>query len=286
MARWGVIADVHGNAHALAETLARLDDLGTERVVCLGDVVGFNAHSDACAETLRDRGIGTIAGNHDLIAIGRLDFSRCAPRAAFALRHTRKHILPGTRAFLAGLPARHELPGGVVLAHGGIEDVQEYVRNDAALARNAARLRHLHPGARMCFFGHTHERLWAAVTPAGVVHRRIVAAGAELALTDDERRPGVVVFVNPGSVDAARRPEKRAEAAVFDTERQAVQFLSVPYDDSRAEAAAQRGGYRMGAVAKASYEAQRRLARLRARVPDLMARLRGTDRKADGHAGH
>src|SRR5262245_61798512 len=72
MARYGVITDIHGNFEALSAALAALDRAGVDRIVCCGDVVGYNADGDRCIQTLAERGIDTISGNHDLIAIGRL----------------------------------------------------------------------------------------------------------------------------------------------------------------------------------------------------------------------
>ena len=46
MALYGIVADVHGNREALAAALAALERRGAERLLCLGDVVGYNADPD------------------------------------------------------------------------------------------------------------------------------------------------------------------------------------------------------------------------------------------------
>jgi hypothetical protein len=43
MTTYGIVSDIHGNREALIETLAYLRARGVERVVCLGDLVGYNA---------------------------------------------------------------------------------------------------------------------------------------------------------------------------------------------------------------------------------------------------
>jgi predicted phosphodiesterase len=50
MGPYGVIADIHGNREALTAVLAALDARGVRRLVCLGDVIGYNADPDECAE--------------------------------------------------------------------------------------------------------------------------------------------------------------------------------------------------------------------------------------------
>ena len=39
--RLGVISDVHGNRFALESVLRNLDELAIDRLICLGDVVGY-----------------------------------------------------------------------------------------------------------------------------------------------------------------------------------------------------------------------------------------------------
>ena len=92
MALYGVLGDIHGNCEALAAALAALDAHRVERVLCVGDIIGYNADPDACVELLRAHEALCIAGNHDLIGTGRLGFERCSNKAAYALRRTRRRL--------------------------------------------------------------------------------------------------------------------------------------------------------------------------------------------------
>ena len=69
MARYGVLGDIHGNREALEAALAALEAVGCERLLCVGDIVGYNADPDECVALVRGRGIQSIAGNHDLIGL-------------------------------------------------------------------------------------------------------------------------------------------------------------------------------------------------------------------------
>ena len=71
---------------------ASLDAQAVQDILCLGDLVGYNADSNACVELLRERRAVSIAGNHDLIALGQLGFDRCAPNPEFSLRRTRRRL--------------------------------------------------------------------------------------------------------------------------------------------------------------------------------------------------
>jgi len=253
MARYGLIADIHGNREALAAALAALDERGAERIVCLGDIVGYNADPDECVALVRKRCSVSIAGNHELIGLGRLGFKRCSNNAEYALRRTRRTLGKDTAAFLKNLPNSHVLEPGVVLIHGGVRDVQQYMANPAQIQENARYLAEDFPGARVCFFGHSHEQKVYEITAGGVEE---VAIDGQVSLRKEN-----TYFVNPGSVDASRKNRhKLAECALFDSAFGTVQFLRVRYDAAATEAKAAAFGYRIDPLTDRLYTLRRRIA--------------------------
>ena len=251
MARYGVLADIHGNREALAAALAALEARGAEKLVCLGDVVGYNADPDECVDLLRAKRVQSIAGNHDLISLRKLDFSRCSHNAMYALQRTRRAIAPASLQYLATLPDTLLLEKSIALVHGGVRDVQLYMKRPAHFVENAAYLREDFPTARICFFGHSHEqKIWEVANDEA----RALAAQGPTPL----RFPSLY-FVNPGSVDAARRSEnKLAECALFDSESWTVELLKVKYDATAAELKAALFGYRMGPLTERVFKLRRR----------------------------
>ncbi len=254
MARYGVIADIHGNREGLAVALAQLDSRGVDAIACLGDIVGYNADPDECVAAVRGRCAVSIAGNHELIGLGRLDFSRCSNNAEYALRRTRRTLGHDAAAWLAGLPAHHVLEEGVVLVHGGVRDVQQYMTTPALIGHNAGYLREDFPGARLCFFGHSHEQKVYEVDGD-----RVNELPAEGAVVLDR---GKTYFINPGSVDASRkRRHKLAECAIFDSGGWSIEFLRRPYDSAATEAKAAVYGYRIRPWTERLYTLRRQIAR-------------------------
>ena len=257
MGLYGVLGDIHGNREALAAALGALDRLGVERILCVGDLVGYNADPDDCVATLRSRGAICIAGNHDLIGTGRLGFERCSNKAMHSLKRTRRELSPETARYLAALPSHYVLDGRVLLTHGGVRDVQQYMTREKHVLENVAYLHEDFPGARVCFYGHTHEQRIFAVTDGAVTEpfAGAIEAGREIALAGDGDW-----FVNPGSVDASRKREhKLAELAIFDSDAMSLRFLRVPYEDTLTEARAAAGGYRIDRWRDRLYDVQRRL---------------------------
>jgi len=237
MALYGVLGDIHGNLEALRAVLAALEARGVRELLCVGDVVGYNADADACAALLRRRGARVILGNHDLIATRRLGFERCSNNARYALARTRRTLGRETAEWLATLPERLLVDGEIALVHGGVRDVQLYMRTPQIVAANAPLLRADFPSARVCFFGHSHFQKVYEADHAGSA-RELPLDGA----LSRER----LYFINMGSVDAQRKHSSRlAECAIFDSRAWSVEFLRVRYDAASTEAKAAAGGYRI-----------------------------------------
>jgi len=253
MALYGVLGDIHGNSEALAVVLAALERRGISRFLCLGDVVGYNADPDECAAQLRRRNAVTIAGNHDLIGIGRLDFARCSNKAMHSLRRTRRTLKRDTAAWLGRLPPNRLVEEQVLLVHGGVRDVEQYMVTPGHIRQNAEYLRADFPAARLCFFGHSHEQRIYEVEGGDVRQTPVTDGRIEL-------RKDRLTFINPGSVDAQRKRDyKLAECAILDAVGWSIEFLRLPYDAASTEAKAAVFGYRINPLRDRLYSLQRRL---------------------------
>ena len=253
MALYGILGDIHGNREALGAALDALGARGVDGVLCVGDIVGYNADPDACVQMLRDAGALCIAGNHDLIGTGRLGFERCSNKAMHSLKRTRRALNPDTVAFLTALPSHRVVEELFVLTHGGVRDVQQYMTRPRHFLENIAYLRADFPGKPICFFGHTHEQVVFEVEGGEV--RELDAAQGLARL-----KGGCEYFVNPGSVDASRkRAHKFAEYAVFDSAALVLELHRVPYDDDTTERRAAAAGYRIDPWRDRLYDVQRRI---------------------------
>ena len=252
MAIYGVLGDIHGNREALAAALQQLDEVGVDRLVCVGDIIGYNADPAECVAMLRERRAHCIAGNHDLIGTGMLGFERCSNKAMHSLKRTRRVLDEQTATYLRSLPSHRVLEDRFLLTHGGVRDVEQYMTRPRHFMQNVEYLRRDFPEIRICFFGHTHEQRIFEIEGATVCE-----IGAAPAAT---LRPGREYFINPGSVDASRkRDHKLAEFAVFDSAALTVQFGRAAYDDATTEEKAEAGGYRIDRWRDRLYDFQRRL---------------------------
>lgn len=233
--RIAVIADIHANLAALDAVLARIAELAADAVVCLGDLVGYNAEPTPCIDRVRQACAVVVAGNHDRDCLH-------APQpgtnklARHAIEWTRDQLDGPHRAYLAALPPLVRTDD-YVAAHGSyLSDiyVSGYVTS-TMLEKNliAIAARDGWPAVAMC--GHTHVPMfgrWDGVA----VH--------ESGLREPETWPrsARAVILNPGSVGQPRDGDPRASFAVVDFETRAVHIERVDYDVERTCAANARAG--------------------------------------------
>ena len=239
MAQLAILADIHGNLEALEQVVAELDARGIDEIYCLGDLVGYCAEPNACVALARHRDFRSLTGNHELIALDKMDFDRCGRKPSHALRRTRETLDDASRVYLSALPSHLERGGDLVFLHGGVDDVCEYMSNAARILTNGKRFASRFPGAAVCFFGHTHV---AKAYEMRGEHVHECHGHGRVRLDE----PGAVYFVNPGSVDGSRGTgDKLARFCVFDEESRNLSFYTTRYDHQQVERRARRQGYRI-----------------------------------------
>jgi predicted phosphodiesterase len=76
-----IISDIHSDLLSLKKALFSIRESGCEKILCLGDIVGYGYHyassmdgrdSNACISLVRENCSEVICGNHDLHAIRKL----------------------------------------------------------------------------------------------------------------------------------------------------------------------------------------------------------------------
>lgn len=226
--RYGVIADIHGNLAALETVLEALRRAGVDRIVCLGDLVGYGPQPDEVVDTIAGAGIATVAGNHDRVVAGVDPLDRAGEEARRTLEWTQQVVRDDTRAFLLSLPARIEVDD-ILAAHGSIDDPWHYVRRvpDALV-----QLHRIGSGRRLLCLGHTHRQMALDVSSGRIATSEGVLGRSRRAIP----APGPT-FVNPGSVGQPRELRPLARFAVVDATSGLLELRALGYPHRRTEAA-------------------------------------------------
>jgi predicted phosphodiesterase len=230
-----LLSDIHGNIVALEAVLDHASKQGYDRVVFLGDAVGYYPDGNAVVERLRALEARGVMGNHDAWLL-TLDVLDGEGYVFDILRWQAKRIRPENRAWLASLPW-HVGGDGWLAVHGSPCDPFTYV-DELEVAREAFGCTE----ARWVFHGHTH--LAGAYTaldgPSGpwVRHKPFTEARNPLKLGPKAR-----VLVNPGSVGQPRDGVPLAGYAIWNEEKDELVAYRVEYDIAAVEQRVRRAGF-------------------------------------------
>jgi predicted phosphodiesterase len=177
-----VFSDIHANRQAFSACLEVARARGAERMICLGDYVGYGADPEWAVDVvmgLVDGGAMAVRGNHDS-AIGTTTVSMNAEAQA-AIEWTRGRLSVPQRRFLAELPLTLQ------------EDDRLYVHSEAS---NPAKWRYVQDTADA---GRSLMATAAHVTFCGHIHRpALYSMSATAKMTSFVPTSGVTVQLLQG----------------------------------------------------------------------------------------
>ncbi|MEW6144746.1 MAG: metallophosphoesterase family protein [Thermodesulfobacteriota bacterium] len=212
--RYAIISDIHANLEALQAVLREIDWCSADRIICLGDIVGYGASPNECVETIMSLNITSLIGNHDKAACGLAEPVGFNPAARQAALWTRMELTGENKDYLKSLPDEDEVDGFMIV-HGAPSDPDKYILS----TYDAAPEFPLMGKMSLCFFGHTH------------VSCVFTFADGVVRFSRDDRlqlRSGWSYLVNPGSVGQPRDRDPRASFLIYD-ERGGAEFRRVGY---------------------------------------------------------
>lgn len=99
-----ILSDIHSNPTALQRVLKDAEERKCERIVCLGDIVGYGYDPNACIDIVRDRNIECFLGNHDAGLIGKLSLDWFNGFAKNAILRQRPLVTDDNKKWLESLP--------------------------------------------------------------------------------------------------------------------------------------------------------------------------------------
>lgn len=129
MKKIAFISDIHSNIPALEETLRDIKSKGVQDIYCLGDIIGYHSYPNQVIKLLKEEGVVSIKGNHDL-AITEEIFNRDND-AHFVLWWNFDNLSLENRDYLKQLPETLEIQIEditVKIVHGSPESIEEYIR--------------------------------------------------------------------------------------------------------------------------------------------------------------
>ena len=220
--RLAIFADIHANRQAFSACLEAARGHGAERMVLLGDYVGYGADPEWSVDAvmgLVDAGALAVRGNHDNAI--RSGSETMNAEAQAAIEWTRGRLGTGQRRFLADLPLTHA------------EDDRLYVHSEAS---NPARWRYVQSAAdaarsmiatpaHITFCGHIHQPALYSMSSTAKMTSFVPIAGVPVQLLKGRQWLAVL-----GSVGQPRDGDPAACFGLFDTSSCEITYCRVPYD--------------------------------------------------------
>ena len=220
--RLALFADIHANRQAFAACLQAARARGAERIVCLGDIVGYGADPEWAVDTVMElarQGTPVVLGNHDN-AIGTSAESMNAEAQA-AIEWTRGRLSAPQRQFLADLPYTAEEEGRLyVHSEAASPPRWRYVRDAADAGRSM-----IATSAHITFCGHIHRPALYSMSATAKMTSFVPVTGVPVQLLRGRQWLAML-----GSVGQPRDGNPAASFVMFDTDKGEITYCRAAYD--------------------------------------------------------
>ena len=241
MSRYGIISDIHSNSHALMAVYDKLGELSVDRIICLGDIVGYGPSPAQCLDLVLSYCDEVVRGNHDEAALDP-NLGKFFNNAALAaLNWTREQLGPYHLHAISHMKTRIRLGDALLLVHDTpalherayVHEIEHAVEAFESLDEG------------ICLHGHTHlPTVFSA--PMGeatedTVEFTVPSDGEPIILDPHQRH-----LCNPGAVGQPRDSDSRASFAILEytiPEEEAIFTLHrTEYDIVGAQKATEKAG--------------------------------------------
>ncbi|MHB8178903.1 MAG: metallophosphoesterase family protein [Vulcanimicrobiaceae bacterium] len=213
---YAFLSDIHGNLESLQHALALVRP--EERIICLGDTVGYGPNPNECLRLVRERAMHVVLGNHDIAAVENFGVEYFNDAARAAIEWTQTVIEEDLRTWLNSLSYELRLPE-YLFVHGAPVKYFEYILDKASAARAFQ-----NTDARAIFIGHTHIAEWYSLAPDGAIGHRHMQYGGTLHL-----EPGMRYIIDVGSVGQPRDLNPHPCFVRFNPQTEAVEWIRYEY---------------------------------------------------------
>jgi predicted phosphodiesterase len=220
--KYGVIADIHSNYEALEVCLAKLEEIGVDGYIFVGDLIGYGPSPLECVQRVAAiDNLTAVMGNHDMSLFRRDFFRWFSEPAQKAVIYADSKLPPREKSFISSF-ARTFRGKDFSMVHGSFNDpFREYILSTEQFMSNLNKWE-----GGVCFIGHSHVP-FAMSGREGQLPRVNVFAGEDtiINLLRDTR-----YMINPGSVGQPRDANSKASFGVFDDKENTFRLLRAEYD--------------------------------------------------------
>lgn len=218
--RFAIISDIHGNFDAFQAVIADIDTSKVDRIISLGDNIGYGPESDRVVQEIIARGISSIQGNHELAVKDEEYLNWFNPVARKSLIKTRDLLSESSLEFVIDLN-----PFLVVdncrYVHGFPPDSPLIYMFQPSEIRKKQVLKKI--PQKLCFIGHTHTLEMIGFDGKKLEYSDLPEGITELAGSKK-------YIINIGSVGQPRDTNSDAKYVIWDSAAGIIDVRFIPYD--------------------------------------------------------
>jgi len=223
--KFGIFGDVHANLAAFQAVLGALRNAGCDQLLCTGDIVGYGPSPVECLHLIREQNIPCVFGNHDeyVTALFGPGLEKLGSDVKASIQWSQNQLAMDDLKWLAQLPRHLEYDTFSVI-HGALgPNPWMYIVN-----RDNLQDHFTHQKKPLTFNGHTHLPLLGFQREG---------MPAEMDFLRTTTLPAANrILINSGSVGQPRDRDPRAACCIYDTDKNSVHPLRVPYDIAATQA--------------------------------------------------
>lgn len=203
-----VISDIHGNSYALDQVLKSASKLKVEKLLVLGDIVGYYYHPDRVLEMLSNWDFEIIKGNHEIILEellnGKVNQDIIKQKYGSGHQASLSKLSQETMHWLFSLPSQKSVLINDIsfqMNHGSPRNIDEYIYPDAnkEVLESCDSLKH-----DFVLIGHSHYAFCYRCNRS--------------------------VLINCGSVGQSRQNGGLAYWALVNTDNKSFEIKATPYN--------------------------------------------------------
>lgn len=215
-----LLADIHSNLEALLEVEKKIKRYCPDKVICLGDIIGYGAKPSECIEIVRKNSWLAIGGNHEWGVLGKKELSFFNIYAREALLWTKKKISKSDEVYLAKLELLHK-EEDFLGVHASLYEPSEfhYLDNYSSILRDFKILEER--SFKVSFVAHTHIP-FVFIYKGGNLYRDY-SSQVEISSKN-------FYLINVGSVGQPRDRDRRACFCIYDLDKKIIRFQRVEYN--------------------------------------------------------
>ncbi len=220
--RIAIISDIHSNAYALEALEKSLKEQAIDKIYNLGDILGYNANPREALDWVKENVDLSLRGEHDTLIAGIEPVYITDPDAVKVADWTYERLNQEDFNYIENLPLDYENQN-LILVHDDVSIpgnlfyiTSEKDAKDALSAFNN----------KVCFYGHTHLPL---IFQKDKDKKVKAIKESKISLQD-----GHTYLISVGSIGQPRDKDPRLCYAIYDMEKNTIEFIRAEYNTEKA----------------------------------------------------